>query len=69
MLAFSSPAFPSPYAPCSLCWLPRRVATVPGGLQSHTGSGQRGTVGRILGTLDDAPGRVSPGSASHDGEG
>lgn len=69
MLAFSSPAFPSPYAPCSLRWLVSRVAAVPGGLQSDTGSGQRGTAGSFLGALDNAPGRVSPGSATQAGEG
>lgn len=68
MLAFSSPAFPSPYAHHSLRWLVGRVATAPGGLQSETWSGQRGTAGSVLGTPGNAPGRLSLGTTTQAGE-
>lgn len=69
MLAFSSPAFPSPYAHHSLHWLVCRVATAPGGLQRQTWSGQRGTAGRVLGTLGNAPGCLLLGTTRQAGEG
>lgn len=69
MLAFSSPAFPSPYAHHSLHWLLGRVATAPSELQSETWRGQRGTQGSVLGTLGDVPGHLLLGITRQEGEG
>lgn len=61
MLAVSSPAFPSPYAHHSLCWLVGRVATVSGGLQCEAWTGQKGVGGSILVTLGNARSHLSLG--------